>query len=256
MVIIWGSRHYFRRDVLRERGVCEHCGQEAPLETFTARKMGHLYYVPLIPEGHERVIRLCRRCNRYSSLPVSALPAAIDETTAKATTHLDAGEADGALGLVAALMYLGATDAAGEVLDRLEKGGHAKQAWIGRGVVAEKLGDMAQAADHYAAAVREDGRDASLRCMLADALMQADRAGAALEHLRQAASLAPEDPHVRMQLLSCFETLGDLDGQIDTMQELIRRVPQLASDRKFQKRLRKLCRKAGREERPNPYAPV
>lgn len=63
MVIIWGSRPYFRSNVVVQHGFCEHCDQFAKLKSFDARRFFHLYYIPLIPtQGKRRNHKMCPKC--------------------------------------------------------------------------------------------------------------------------------------------------------------------------------------------------
>ena len=75
MFVIWGSRMYGIRNVVRGFGECEHCQCFAKHKSYEGRKMGHLYYIPLIPMGGRvRVVKECAACDMGSHIPVDELP--------------------------------------------------------------------------------------------------------------------------------------------------------------------------------------
>lgn len=64
MIIIFGTRPYFRRKKVAQFGFCANCNRYSKMRSFTAMRFFHLYYVPLIPtEGTRRTHKLCSKCN-------------------------------------------------------------------------------------------------------------------------------------------------------------------------------------------------
>ncbi len=59
-MIIFGSKMYGVRNVVRGFDECEHCECYAQHKSYSGRKWGHVYFIPLFPMGGRvRVLREC-----------------------------------------------------------------------------------------------------------------------------------------------------------------------------------------------------
>jgi predicted Zn-dependent protease len=254
MLIIWGSRHYFKKGRVTEVDTCQHCGQDGMLETYTARKWAHLYFIPLIPMANERVIRMCSSCNRYSSLSPDDLDQAIADTIADASEHLQQGRPDDAAGAVSTLIYLGDREQAERLVAQLQQAGHVAHAWIARALVHEKSSQPGEACEAYRQAVTLEPGNVMFRSLFAESLFRCGRFQEALTELQNVRQLAPDDPGPLALMFDCHAQLKDLPSQVEVMHEMQRLQPELETDKKFQKQLRKLAKKAGKVSGANPYA--
>jgi len=64
-MIVFGSRMYFKKNVVKSFEECEHCGVYGKMISYKARKFGHIYFIPLIPMGKSsQVLRECKKCKR------------------------------------------------------------------------------------------------------------------------------------------------------------------------------------------------
>jgi tetratricopeptide (TPR) repeat protein len=73
MFIIFGTRAYFRRNRVTQYSICPQCSQFARMQSFSAMRFFHLYYIPLIPiEGYRRNHKLCSRCNHGRTFTTDA----------------------------------------------------------------------------------------------------------------------------------------------------------------------------------------
>lgn len=78
-MIIYGSRMYFKGNVVKSFGECEHCGAFGKLTSYQAKKFGHIYFIPLIPMGSKsQVLRECSRCNMGAHIPLKSLDPMVD----------------------------------------------------------------------------------------------------------------------------------------------------------------------------------
>lgn len=255
IIIFYGEQHYFKKDVMREAGQCSFCGRNAYLETFTARKMGYLYFVPLLPIAHERVIRMCPCCKRYRVIPAKTLGDRVQEVLTAIPNQVHDGNVNNVIKAVYDLMFLGAIEEAHRLLDQIEKDGHEHLALITRGDVYEMSLQYGDAARCYAEAVRLDGKDTQLRYRLAESLFNSKQPSEALAQYAIIKEHMPRDLNIRQRMLDCYRVLGNIQGQMLIMNELLSISHQYASDKKFQKRYRKLCVKAGKvSDHTNPYA--
>ena len=78
-MIVYGSKMYFKSNVVKAFGTCEHCGRYGKNTSYQARKFGHLYFIPLIPMGAKsQVIRECKTCNMGAHVPLDQLDKSVD----------------------------------------------------------------------------------------------------------------------------------------------------------------------------------
>lgn len=70
-MIIFGSRMYGKKNLVRGVGACGHCGVYGAHRSYEGRKFGHLYFIPLIPAGGAvRVMKECAACKMGQHMPV------------------------------------------------------------------------------------------------------------------------------------------------------------------------------------------
>lgn len=78
-MLIYGSRMYFKKNVVKISGECEHCGVFGKLVSYQARQFGHLYFIPILPEGpRSQVLRECKKCNMGTQIPLKELDPMVD----------------------------------------------------------------------------------------------------------------------------------------------------------------------------------
>ena len=69
-MIVYGSRMYFKKNVVNSFGECEHCGGFGKTTSYQARKFGHIYFIPLIPMGKSsQILRACKGCSMGAQIP-------------------------------------------------------------------------------------------------------------------------------------------------------------------------------------------
>lgn len=62
MLFFYGMRRYGKKNATTRSGVCASCGSAGTLESYETAKFLHLYWLPLIPIGHDRIIDACPHC--------------------------------------------------------------------------------------------------------------------------------------------------------------------------------------------------
>ncbi len=78
-MIIYGSRMYFKGNVIKTVGECEYCGTYGRLTSYQARKFGHIYFIPIIPMGAKsQVLRECAHCSMGTQIPLPQLDPIMD----------------------------------------------------------------------------------------------------------------------------------------------------------------------------------
>lgn len=79
-MIIYGTRMYFRANVVKSYCECEHCGRYGRMTSYQATKFGHIYFIPLLPLGSKsQVLRECGGCSMGAHIPVSNLEPIVDK---------------------------------------------------------------------------------------------------------------------------------------------------------------------------------
>ena len=73
-MIVYGSRMYFKRQVVKSWGSCQFCGNYGKQRSYQAMKFGHVYFIPIIPlGGRAQVLNECANCDMGSHIPVKEL---------------------------------------------------------------------------------------------------------------------------------------------------------------------------------------
>ena len=96
MILIYGSRWYFRGTKAATYKSCDQCGQFSRVQSFNGTHCAHLYFIPLIPMVmRARVHQLCSKCDlmvQFKLEDFAAAEQAIMTAAAEATTALLDGE--------------------------------------------------------------------------------------------------------------------------------------------------------------------
>lgn len=68
MLFFYGVRHYGKSNLSHRYGICDACGSPGYLSAYVTARFLHLYWIPLIPVGHTKVIDLCPHCKKCSTV--------------------------------------------------------------------------------------------------------------------------------------------------------------------------------------------
>jgi tetratricopeptide (TPR) repeat protein len=265
-MIIFGSRMYGKRNLVEGWGQCEHCGTYGKVRSYNARKWGHLYFIPLIPEGPRvRVVKECRSCSHGLHIPETEVPGVLESVSARnerALAALDAGEAafveedDGSrtdavatlAGSVELLIGLGDDGRVGGLLDTLRAGGHTLAYHMVEGAVQEFEGALDDAAASYEAAAEAAPDDPTPLVWLGAVRLRQGRADDARRAYEAALPLADEGGKVLLlqDLITVYEALDDYDRAAATYEQCFELAPPLREEKKFVKAYRRACKRAMR----------
>ena len=89
MLIFYGVRNYGKTDASARLDICAACGKTGRLETYTTARFFHLYWIPLIPVGHAKIIDACPHCKQCRTLSPKKYRKALDENIASALHQLN-----------------------------------------------------------------------------------------------------------------------------------------------------------------------
>ncbi len=273
-MIIYGSRMYFRRRVVKGQGLCPYCGRYGAQQSYDGRKWGHIYFVPLLPLGGVmRVMRECKKCGMgrhvkrddveelYGRIE-AALPACVAAAGgggggvgAGEHEFVDPGDPEGvarATGpwvayAVEELMATGHGEDIPGIIELFEGERATYEAAVARSADAAQRGELDEAVDAMGRAGAAAPGEAYPHVRLADFAKARGDHEAQLDHLRRASALAGDgDVVLRLEQAEPLEALGRYDELVDLLDDSIERVPQLADDKKFMKLRKKYAKKAGR----------
>jgi tetratricopeptide (TPR) repeat protein len=261
-MIIYGSRFYGKKDMLSSYGTCEQCGVYGPQRNYNGRRWGHLYWIPLIPEGPAvRVLHECKACKHAHAIPLSEREQTLErmrEATDRALAALLAGKDSVDVNGVSA----DPVNEIGGTLDFLLALGEAKYVKllvaalrqqpgceyacrVCEALWAEFEGDIEAAEEHFRSALRLSNRSTLPAASLARLYMHQKKYAEAQTILEQVISATGET--TLYGLLSLVQTRkGDHENAAKSYEALFRAMPGAALDKGIYKEYKKLCRKAKR----------
>lgn len=261
-MIVFGTRMYGKKNVVNGYGYCEHCGKYGKNTSYTGRKFGHVYYIPLIPSGPRvRVVKECKKCTHGMHFPETEVPGIIDElrqTTEKALTALIAGKKEfddnGTMtpctaflaGNIELLYCLGAEARVKFILSKLEEKRLTQEYQIVLGESLEFQGKLDEAAASYQRAVDSDPSDTMPLLSLGSVYLNKNDLPKAKEVYERALELSKEKLPVLQVLITVYESLNEYDKLAQTYEWCFSLVPGLSGDKKVLKAYRKACKKSGR----------
>jgi tetratricopeptide (TPR) repeat protein len=264
-MIIYGSRMYGKKNVVTGFGSCDHCGAYGKLTSYNARKWGHIYFIPLIPEGpHVRVVKECKACGRGMHVPVEKVAATIANLRASMDRALAAlaggqahfqGEGDreqiscaGFLSGTVDLLYcLQADEHVEQLLSSLREGNHQAAYQLVTGSIREFGGEPDAAGEAYVEAAKAAPDDPLPVTMLGDLCFNRKDLEKAQAFYERARELAPEGLSVLQSLLGVYEARKDHEHLAETYERIFDLVPELRADKKLFKAYKKACKNAGRQ---------
>jgi tetratricopeptide (TPR) repeat protein len=65
-----GTHYYFKRNVVANPGVCEHCYRQATLSDYDIGHFLVVFYIPVLPLGRQMIISECNACGMHQTMPL------------------------------------------------------------------------------------------------------------------------------------------------------------------------------------------
>lgn len=262
-MIIYGSKMYGVKNVVKGTGSCPHCGVYGKHKSYDGRKWGHLYFIPLVPSGgHVRVMKECASCSMGSHLPkeqVGKLYANIEKMmqpcilAASEGAHSfddDQGEEvyTGPFLLDAIdLMYTaGYRSEIPELVNLLDNDVSRFEHGIASGAYKEIQGDASGAMASYQAANHADPDQPLPYMLLADFHGRAGRSEEQLAMLDKAIEFEPENPQLLLVKIDPLERLKRYQDILVVMEQAEQLMPGLARDKQYKKQRKKFEKKAAK----------
>ncbi len=261
-MIVYGSRMYFRKNRVVSFGKCDSCGKYGKQQNYDARKFGHLYFIPLVPEGKRvRVVGECAKCHVGTHLPVTNVGELQDATVdgvLKDCDRLRAGEREYAdehgkqdaaanvAGAVATVYRLAGKADAETLMQEVRGAGDATATALAEASLCKVQGRVDDALQHYRLAEQASPESAVAVYLRGSLLASVGRPAEAAEPLERAAAMAPDDAGITLELIDVHTANKQFGRAADLFDQAFAKVPALAGDKKFVKLYHKTCKKAGR----------
>jgi tetratricopeptide (TPR) repeat protein len=262
-MIIYGSKMYGKKNVVQGWGYCDSCGAYGQKTSYNARKWGHLYWIPLIPDGPRvRVVNECKKCSQGIHLPETEIPALLADLHKRlenAQSALLAGKKEFNEGgtmisctaclsdAIDTIYSLSAEDHARQVLTTLQQNGLTYAYHIVNGEALESQGKLDEAAKSYCQAADCDPNDTRPLLLLgAVHLNNNDHEEARLIYER-ALELSEEKFPVLQVLITVYGALNDHAKLSETYEQCFKLITELTQDKKVVKAYKKACKNAGRQ---------
>ena len=261
-MIIYGSRMYGRRDVVKGWGSCESCGIYSLQSSYNGRKWGHLYFVPLFPLSSKvRVLKECSHCSHGMHIPekdvadmIGNLRKRSDAALAALISGQQEFDSDGTVLSCAACLSdsvdffhcLLADDYVRLVLAALQEKNLDYVYHLVNGESQQFHGKLDDAEASYRKAVACEPQDVlPLSCLGSIHLKKNDYDGARLIY-EKTLELAQDKLPVHQVLLTVYNALDCHAELTKSYEACFSLLPELAQDKKFVKAYKKACKKAGK----------
>lgn len=264
--MISGSRMYGRKNKVISWGYCEHCDKYSKQMSYNGRKWAHINYIPIFPEGPRmHVIKECKKCNVGLHLKLTDLSEMIEnieDSAEKAIEVLHNGdeyynitEEDGEettqscidtlVTAVEILHCTGYEEAAKELLTALDTENYRKIHCAVKGKFRELQGNLKEAIVLFERSVKNFPDDEHAYYMLAAALYNSGKVKESREVYENLLKITSSKTNVMLMLLDVYNELKEYVTMAETFEHCFEAHPEFAKQKKFVKRYRKACKKAG-----------
>ncbi|MEM6259273.1 MAG: tetratricopeptide repeat protein [Planctomycetota bacterium] len=262
-MIIYGSKMYGVKNVVKGVGLCEHCGVYGKHKSYDGRKWGHLYFVPLIPSGGPvRVMKECAKCNMGNHLPQSKVSRLYRDIEAMMQPCILAAS-EGAhsftddqgtetytgpflLDAVDLMYTAGYRKEIPGLIAMLDSDISRYEHGIASGAYKEIQGDAAGALAAYQGAMHADPDQALPYMLLADFHGRAGRVEEQLDMLDKAIEREPDNPQLLLVKVDPLEKLKRYQDILTVMERAEQMIPGLDRDKQYKKQKKKFEKKAAK----------
>ena len=262
-MLIYGSRMYFKQNLVRSFCECEHCGRYGKHVSYRARKFGHLYFIPLIPMGSpSQVLRECKSCSVGAHIPTHQLEPMVDSlsdqfkswimeiTDGKTEIEIEPGQAPTNIGVLITgilddLYCLNEIEDINSITNVLDASNLEYERHLVMGRWFEIQGDLAQASLAYQAASEARPSDGPAVFQLGLVEILRGDAAAAEAAFNRYLKLHPSDHSPHLELLGLYEGQRDYPKLVSCLDTLFEHLPELMEQKKIVKLYKKSLKKSG-----------
>ena len=262
-MIIYGSRMYFKKNLVQSFGECENCGRYGKRVSYQARKFGHIYFIPLLPLGsNSQVLRECKTCKMGSHIPTHQLEPMIDNLSdqfkswimeisdGKTEIEIEPGQPPANIGLLITgilddLHCLNEIQDVTSITDVLDANNLVYERHLVMGRWFEIQGDLDQARLAFQAAANARPTEGPPHYQLGLIEVLRGDVSAAEDAFTRYLKIHPEDHSPHMELLGLYEAQKDYAKLVPCFDVLFERIPELLDQKKLKKLYKKALKKSG-----------
>jgi tetratricopeptide (TPR) repeat protein len=254
---------YGKKDVVHGYGHCDHCGKYGRNISYSGRKFGHIYFIPLIPAGGPaRVVKECKSCSHGMHLPQKDVPTVVEgirSSTKNALAALIAGnktfDDEGAetdavsclAGSIELLLCLQADDYIDLMMGAIKEKNLSYASHMVNGEKHEFEGRLHEAAAEYKQACDLAKTEPMPLVSLGSVYMKQGDIDRAVDYYERALQISEHKFPVLQILLGVYEAKKDWDKLTKTYEACFTIIPELKDEKKIIKAYKKACKKAGKE---------
>lgn len=264
-MIIYGSRMYFKKNVVKSYGECEHCGRYTKQVSYQGRKFGHLYFIPLIPEGPtSQVLNECSACDMGAHIPMTDAVPLVDSLKERFKNWIieiqdgqtevvpEGGDQPVNLGVMIAgtidnLYCLGEIKEIDSITQILEGSGLEYENKIVQGRWSELKGNLANATKHYQSATTLKPKDSIAWYQWGKAEVLMGNVAGAEHAFGKYLELYPDDMGIYIELATLYESKKDYPKIVKAYDKLYELNPELLKQKPMKKVYKKACKKSGEQ---------
>lgn len=262
-MIVYGSRMYFKSNVVKAFGTCEHCGNYGKNTSYQARKFGHLYFIPLIPMGKKsQIVRECKSCNMGAHIPLEQYEPLADSLSDRFKSWITAigdgqtevvvseGEEPVNIGILISgiledlycLKEVESIDSIQMIFDSNNMGFEKE---IVNGQWSELKGDLGQASLNYQAALKQRPRDIAALYRLGNLELKRKNVDEAEAVFMKYLVEAPEDMFpIYVELASAYERQKNYPKIVKAYDVLFELNAAMLGQKPMKKVYKKACKKS------------
>ncbi|MBL7223000.1 MAG: tetratricopeptide repeat protein [Candidatus Brocadiae bacterium] len=236
-----GTHYYGKKNLEKQRGVCEHCGAAVELQTYETRLWFVVLFIPIIPLGRKQILDKCPKCSWHRALPVSewerVREESIQKTASKASELPDDPQA--AMELHATLVSFRQKEQAEQIAQVLDaRFGDRADVQMHLGAWHEERGDDEKADACFARALElEPDNQAARRAVGIAAMQQGDlaRAHELLGFMMHEGD--DQDPAVLFLLANAHQERGEHEEALRLYGVALHAAPEIAKQKAFRQRV-------------------
>jgi tetratricopeptide (TPR) repeat protein len=262
-MLIYGSQMYFKKNVVKSNGECEYCGAYGKLKSYQARKFGHLYFIPVLPQGpRSQVLRECKRCSMGTHIPLNDLEPMADALSDQFKSWIVAiqdGQTEvvpnggtepvnvGVLiaGILEELYCLKEIESVESISSILAASNMGYENEIVQGRWHEIQGDLEKAKMSFQAAHRSRPREPMPLFQMGSLAAKSGNVQEAESAFQSYSKLMPEDISPYIELSGVYEKTKNFAGIVRAYDMIYTLNPDVIPDAGMKKIYKKACKKSG-----------
>lgn len=262
-MIIYGSKMYFKENIVSSMGTCEHCGHFSKQTSYEGRKFGHLYFIPLIPAApRSQILNECENCGTGNHIPLEDMEPVRNEVRSNFKNWVEQvqqgqnkivleGEDEpinvGILfaGVIEDLYLLQEITDVNAILAVLKSQEMHHEVEVVSARWHEIQGNLDRAITSYQSAHELSPEDVYILFRLGKMERLLGNKAKALQAFEKCLTIEPNAFDVIIEIAGIYENDNDFPKIVETYDKIYTLQPDLVSEKGMKKMYKKACKKSG-----------